>query len=394
MKTISPDTATSKPISWKAKLGLIFFGVFVACVVLEIGMRVNAAYERRQARAETMASQTPTGEYWAIYDEDLGYRQNPKFGDMNADGLRDHPISSKDESRPRVLFLGDSIAQNGDSVDDTFVAYMRQNLRQQRGLADVDVINAGTKGYTNYQELSYLKKYGLKFQPDVVGVEFCLNDLHKFLHAFRVENKQIVYGSYQFSEEAESNAPAPPRTLAQRVVDKSYLLGWLKNNVGLMRRIISWKINKGYSFDYRIDITSAWQDDGWVQIEKQFEQALQLGRSNDFKMFVVVVPVASQYDPQYLARDRSYVLKPQRKLKEICDRLNIPFYDLYPDLSANLFVDDGIHLTKEGRQIVGKNIALFLSNSNLAPELRQNKTNAGDATLRAEVKTSKPSDVK
>ena len=389
MKTVSQQTA-KKPVSWRAKLGLMLFGVLVACIILEIALRISAAYEMRQARAETKASQTPTAEYWAIYDEDLGYRQNPRFGDMNADGLRDHPIAPKRQDRPRILFLGDSIAQNGDTVDDTFVAYMRDELRRNVDHANVDVINAGTKGYTNYQELGYLKKYGLKFEPDLVGVQFCLNDLHKYLHSFRVENGQIVYGSYQFSAEAEKSAPAAPRTLAQRVVDKSYLLGWLKNNIGLVRRIVSWRINKGYSFDYRIDISSAWQDSAWSSIEKQFQEALQLGQTNGFKMFVVIVPVASQYEQEYLARDRSYLLKPQTKLKEICDRLNVPYYDLYPELNSNLFLDDGIHLTKEGRQIVGQRIARFLSGSNLAPTLRSRTA----STLEAKVNSAKPTDFK
>ena len=348
-------------------MGLVLFSFLLTCLALEAGLRVSAAVEKRKARAEAKAAQTPEGEYWAIYDPDLGYKQNPKWGDLNSDGLRDHPIGEKGE-RTRLLFLGDSIALYGDSIDDTFVAHMRAELAGQERFQKLEVIDAGIKGYTNYQELQYLKKYGLGFKPDIVGVEFCLNDLHKFLQSFQVENGRIVTGSYQFSTEALTNVRDKPRTLTQRVVDKSYLLTWFKNNIGIVGRVIAWKANNGYSFDYRVDISSAWQDNAWKDIESQFAEARTLGQAHSFKMFVVVVPVASQYDASYLARDRDYVLKPQRKLKEICERLNIPFYDLYPDLKADLFVDDGIHLTKEGRQIVGKRVAAFFADSHLIPD--------------------------
>jgi lysophospholipase L1-like esterase len=359
----------SKPVhtSRKAKLGLILFSLVLTCLLLEAGMRLSAALDRRKARTEMKAGQTPQGEYWAIYDPDLGYRQNPQWGDLNADGLRDRPIREKTD-RNRLLFLGDSVAFYGDSLDDTLVAYMRAELGRQHHFEKLEIINAGIKGYTNYQELQYLKKFGLNFKPDIVGVEFCLNDLHKFLHSFQVENGQIVYGTYNFSSEALGNVQTKPRTLAQRIADKSYLLRWLKSNIGIVSKIISWKAHNGYSFDYRVDISNAWQDGAWKNIEAQLAEAAALGHSRSFKMFVVVVPVAPQYESSYVARDRDYVLKPQRKLKEICERLNIPFYDLYPDLNAELFEDDGIHLTKEGRQIAGRRLAAFFADSHLTTE--------------------------
>ena len=367
MSTTTSVKSKSRRASWKARVGLVLFSFLLTCLVLEVGLRVSAALERRKAREESKAAKTSEGEYWAIYDPDLGYKQNPKWGDLNSDGLRNRPIGEKAE-RTRLLFLGDSVAVLGDSIDDTFVGHMRAELGRQEKFQNLEIIDAGIIGYTNYQELQYLKKYGLGFKPDIVGFEFCLNDLHKFLHSFQIENGQIVNGSFQFSTEALSNVRNKPRTFTQRVVDKSYLFTWFKNNIGIVGRVIAWKANNGYSFDYRVDFNNAWQDKPWKDIESQLAEGVYLSHSRSFKMFVVVVPVASQYESSYLARDRDYVLKPQRKLKEICERLDIPFYDLYPDLNADLFIDDGIHLTKEGRQIVGKRVAAFFADSHLIPD--------------------------
>ncbi len=78
----------------------------------------------------------------------------------------------------------------GDSVADTVPGHMQEALTEDPDAPAFDVINAGIRGYTNYQELLYLKKYGFAFRPDVIGVEFCLNDLHQFLHSFDVQERE------------------------------------------------------------------------------------------------------------------------------------------------------------------------------------------------------------
>jgi hypothetical protein len=39
------------------------------------------------------------------------------------------------------------------------------------------VINAGMPGYTTYQELEFLKLYGLEMEPDLVVLGFVFNDV-------------------------------------------------------------------------------------------------------------------------------------------------------------------------------------------------------------------------
>jgi len=355
----------SQATSWRAKLGLVLLSIAFTCVLLEVALRVYDRVRRRGASSAAAAS-TPQGESWAAYDPDLGYRGNPKWQDLNPDGLRDHPVGPKN-GRTRLLFLGDSLAFYGDDLDDTFVGHLRKALHKTPGHQDLDVINAGMRGYTNYQELLYLKKYGLAFEPDFVGVQFCLNDLHKFLHSFRVEDGKIVSGSYRFSSEVLDAAPRAPRTLLQRVADRSRLLSDLKDRMQIAAKVIAWKATRGFSFDYKIDVWTAWQDEPWNDIERQFREMRALGDRRGFKIFVVAVPLAVQYDGAYLGQNREYVLKPQRKLEEICERLGIPLLDLYPEMNTNLFAGDGLHLTKEGRALVGQRIAAFMFAAHLLP---------------------------
>lgn len=272
---------------------------------------------------------------------------------MNPDGLRDDPIGPKN-GRFRLLFLGDSVAVWGDSVEDTFVRHLRNELHRDPAFRNVDVINAGQKAFTNYQQLVYLKKYGLKFQPDLVGVQFCLNDRHKFFYQVQFENGRVVL------ETRGGN-------WLERVARRSRVLHWAGENVTPSQLAAMWKAWRGFSFDYRPDISNAWQDEPWNDIEHQLREMVELGRQNRFSVFVVAVPLAVQYRADYLERDRHYVLRPQRRLKEICERRGIPYFDLYPDLKVEMFLDDGMHLSRMGRREVGRQVAKFLKNSKLLP---------------------------
>jgi hypothetical protein len=89
--------------------------------------------------------------------------------EINALGLRDDPMTSpaKPAGKLRVLMLGDSFVQ-GYTVErqDLFVDVL-ERWWQAEG-RDVDVINAGTEGYSTDQEALWLAGPGRAFQPDVV----------------------------------------------------------------------------------------------------------------------------------------------------------------------------------------------------------------------------------
>src|SRR5712692_639128 len=184
------------------RLLLVGFGIILAAVVAEIGLRATEAIQLRRARV--LVEEGDPSKFWMTYDADIGYRLTPNYGRYNADGLKDHPVTPKN-GRFRLLFLGDSIIYDGIGLDDTLVTYLRAELDKDRMLAPVDTLNAGIPGYTNWQELMFLKKYGLKFEPDLVGVEFCLNDLPKILQQFHVENGRIIPGPWYTVEEAKAS---------------------------------------------------------------------------------------------------------------------------------------------------------------------------------------------
>lgn len=338
---------------WRGRVLLASLGLCLAFALLESGFRAW----------QWLAGRMLPEEIWAVHDPELGYRLNPGHDDINPQGLRDHPVRPKD-GRFRVLVLGDSVAYQGENVDDTFVGHLRRRLARERGPERIDVLNAGVRGYTNYQELLWLERYGVPLEPDLVGVAFVLNDLFRFLHAFRVEDGRIVGTSYEFTPEAVQGVDSA----VYRTLRRSVFLVWLRRRLETLEGTFLLSGGEGYAFDYRPDFRTAWLDEPWADIEAQLAEMRALGRERGFGLFLVAFPFGDQYRESYLARERGYVLKPQRRLREICERLAIPYLDLYPLLDASRDLQpDKIHLTAEGRRRAGERIAEFLAGEGLLP---------------------------
>lgn len=339
---------------WLGNLILLGISGLFVLAVGEIATRVLEAAEAARERA---------GQSWAIYDADLGYRPRPGFDGWNEQGLRDDPLETP-KRRFRILMLGDSVPFYGESAADTFPGHLESDLRADASLAPSEVVNAGVRGYTNYQELRYLQKYGVALEPDLVGVAFVLNDLHKILHQFKVENGVIVGQTYTFSSEAQQQVQSP----VYRLLAQSHFLVWLRRKLSLFDDLIELYAGSGYSFELRPDFNTAWREEPWRVVEGQLAQMAALGRERGFRVFLVAFPFAEQYRPDYLARDADYVRFPQRKLAEICGRLGIPLLDLWDALDPGRDFDaDRIHLTAAGRVRTGEVIARFLAERKLVP---------------------------
>ena len=344
----------SRMKSWLANLALLLAAgglVFSAC---EIGIRIVETV--RQANEAD-------GESWAIYDENLGYRPRPNFGDANADGLRGGAVETP-KRHFRVLILGDSVIYYGKDAGDTVPGQTERALRAEAKVAATEVLNAGVRGYTNYQQLVYLRQYGVALEPDLVGVAFVLNDLHRILQKFKVEDGKIVGQDYAFADEAVRSVESPLYRLARQ----SHFLVWLRRQFSVFDDLIEIYAGKGFTFDYRPDFNAAWREAPWRDIETQLGEMVALGRERGFRVFLVAFPFGEQLRPDYLARNREYVTYPQRKLAAITGRLGIPYLDLFPVLDlAQDFNSDRVHLTQRGRAVVGDRIARFLVDERLVP---------------------------
>lgn len=100
---------------------------------------------------------------------------------INSDGLRDYEYAIKKEKNTfRVLVLGDSIAFGwGVNFNDTFAKLIEKEMNEKspfEGYSKYEVINFGVGNYNTVMELNMLKEKGLKYNPDLVILEYYIND--------------------------------------------------------------------------------------------------------------------------------------------------------------------------------------------------------------------------
>ncbi len=99
---------------------------------------------------------------------------------INADGFRDRRyVRPKPSGTFRVIVLGDSISF-GYGVDevDAFPQRIEAQLARLAAEPRIEVVNLGVGGYNPYNELELLRDVGPTYQPDLVLVQFCINDLN------------------------------------------------------------------------------------------------------------------------------------------------------------------------------------------------------------------------
>src|ERR1700674_5713990 len=319
------------------------FAFAILFVLVEAGFQTAKAIHTRSV--DRRMSQPN----WIVYDADLMYRPIKV------------PLPKPKEKGFRVVVLGDSLIGGTDSI----VGGLEAAMNQDSALAPSEWINTGVPGYTNYQELVYLKKIGLPRQPDLVGVDFSLNDVHKFENNLNVVNGHLMPDT-SFWEPTPEAANASKSWLL-RTARRSLFWRWLRGKTTLAGRAVEMYESKGFDFDYRPDYSTAWQDAPWQMIRDQMGEMSELGKQYHFRVFLISVPFGEQYRKDYLARDAGYVLKPQRTLAALMSEFKIPFLDLYPYLDNNCFVPDRSHLTLEGKQRATAAIAEFLKKEDLMP---------------------------
>jgi hypothetical protein len=161
---------------------LIAFGIAAALATAEVALRLGLGpapagdlrglHEFRPDRS-WLYGLRPGAELRVAATGDVVYRINP-------DGFRGpRHARPRPEGRRRIVVLGDSVAF-GYAVDEAqaFPRVLESRLAERLPGAGFEVVNLGVGGYNAWNELELLRDVGVGYQPDLVLVQFCINDLN------------------------------------------------------------------------------------------------------------------------------------------------------------------------------------------------------------------------
>ncbi len=291
----------------------------------------------------------------------LGYR-NPEIG----------PKQGK-----RLLFLGDSITfGQGVNEEWTFVRLL-ENLARAQG-EKWETVNGAVEGLGTNGELAVLNETGLALKPDVVILDFYLNDflespgifvtrLPGLLDQSRLAHKlEGFFTSRLFLSTSEKNISViqpmqkpPDEIFAWRDEfnkNSTVLTPQQKTDPtarafqeAVLQNFEDW----GGSFSPRV----------WKNLELLLEEFTRLANEHHFQLVLVAFPVRAQAETTPLF---DY---PQQRLSQIARTLKVPFFDLLPlfrmDFEKNKKEEDRLffdhcHLTARGHRVTAEAILGFL----------------------------------
>jgi lysophospholipase L1-like esterase len=166
---------------WQLNTLVIAFGILLALLLLEIGVRVwfgtrgnehdRVRYLYSRAEIDAQTAQLVGAPY-------LNYTLNPVAEDVNVRGVRgEWVVIPKPDGVFRIITLGGSTTYgHGLSADEAYPAQLQRILRDEYGYANVEVVNLGVPGYASLDSLVQLATRGLAHEPDLILVYDGLND--------------------------------------------------------------------------------------------------------------------------------------------------------------------------------------------------------------------------
>ena len=328
---------------WLINLTLVIFSVSIPLILGEFFLRY-----RYGAWPFEKAENFPA--YLTKKDTTLKWRFSPG-GDRNSLGLRNREITEKSEDVFRILFLGDSLVWTGKTSSGKLYTEVLESNLNALALKDkqIEVINAGIPGYTTYQELEFLKIYGLEMQPDLVVLGVVFNDLfYKYLHKSTDESFLDLEPTSVLNQFDTENFPGI-------LLARSYLTHKLAYFSSKLSRQI--QQSPPFPFDDASDFYLAWKDYGWRNSKRLIGEMNDLLQTRNIPLVLVAYPIVNQVEQKYLEIDKDYVLFPQKKIKEISLELQLPLCDLTEPITDQGGTDafaDYLHFNEVGNDIAAE----------------------------------------
>jgi lysophospholipase L1-like esterase len=166
----------TRRLRWVALIGSTLFSL----VLLEVALRIHA---RQGPLSPETAEAIRTKSIWRasadselIYVHREGYVRDGQRVTEEHGILRAQDVSKvKSPGILRIVVLGDSLSAGlGIRPDPPFPAVLEGLARAQH--PDLEVLNFGVDGYGTLQEARLYETHAASFDPDIVLLQFCLND--------------------------------------------------------------------------------------------------------------------------------------------------------------------------------------------------------------------------
>lgn len=161
----------SKKLNWK-KISLSISSILLVLIIAEVIMRFSWRMSGWVERPVYQRSASPYLRYELIPNAESGNLS------INSNGFRGKEYSFvKPSNTFRIIMLGDSETLSIMLRQEETLASQLENLLNTKSQSlHYEVLNFGVEGYNTFQELEQLKCKGLRFNSDLIILNYVLND--------------------------------------------------------------------------------------------------------------------------------------------------------------------------------------------------------------------------
>jgi lysophospholipase L1-like esterase len=344
--TVHPFAETARPtrlrlaLFWVAMLASI---VFVAFLGLEIGLRLLVNRALKAEKGSPLILSSVPG---------LGYQLAPNArGDIQTDGhgLRLRP-QEQAPIRHGILLIGDSVAYGmGVAYEQSLVPLLEARLTQSLG-ENTAVWNAAVPGYNTTQEAIQLEQMAPVTKPDLVLVQFCMND-------YQDAPVLTAEGWLDAMQAQDSASDFSILSLAYR----SRAVVFFKEKLRDLQQVHPEWFPVGAHYIHYVQ-----KKPGWARAKAALLRIGETASRFHARVLVVIFPV----EQQLRIGDRAA----QDDLNRFAEAHGIPVLDLYDGFRAHwrerLYIDywkrtgvvDKLHLNPRGQALAAAEIAQAILN--------------------------------
>jgi lysophospholipase L1-like esterase len=337
------------------------------------------------------------GDYWAKSLRDM----NKIAIHINHLGFRARDGAGAMATRTRITIIGDSfVFASGSTLEESFPQRL-ENLLNQRTTGGVEVVNAGVPGYGTGQELLLLRElfHTHQIRSDLYVLMFFTNDI--------LDNLCLSYGDLLFQPvrpcftldangtpqltklpehipnyQDDALVTARPSQFGERTaaVARAWAEQWLQSEprlVGFFTRLgmspqvgrMPGIVNAWYRHDVLrkgVPLTAALLAQMKQEIAQQGGQLIVSMVPSPFQIYPeTYIPLLKQtFSDPAVDNFASDLHRPQRLVREMCEKAEVPFQDLLPALLEHretpLVIPRDGHLTRAGHKLVSEALLPFV----------------------------------
>ncbi len=322
----------------RKRLWALVFGILLLVVILtavEVGLRLGETLQALGA-GPTLGSMILAKHPGVLWTMRPNRQDSPR---SNSLGFRDDEVNIVADLR--ILLLGDSVSW-GDGItlkENAFPHLLETAINGTLRDTVIDVVNLSMPGYSTFQELRVLEWYGDRVRPNMVVLQFCLNDVVERYTAL------AEYGGGPYFMGLDT------RQFLQGVVGTVIRHSRLAERA---MRMIQKLARRRQALEVSTMAKATWPpqlEKAWARVEGEIEAIHRWTEHRGIPLLLIVFPYQFQIDDPSSNQ-------PQRRLAALAESRGIgfidmlkPFVDTRRQVGRKFILHDANHLSPSGHNL-------------------------------------------